>query len=75
MKEVNSNSSKRVQLELNGTALDRLEQLKQDTEQLTYSAVIKNALRLYEAVIAEQKQGSKFQVQSLNGSVKELVIF
>jgi len=75
MKEVNSNSSKRIQLELNCTALDRLEQLKQDTEQLTYSAVIKNALRLYEAVITEQKQGGKFQVQSLDGFVKELVIF
>lgn len=66
---------KRVQLDLPERALTRLQDLKLKTEATSYAEVIKNALRLYEAVVAEAEIGSTFLVKDSDGHVKEYVIF
>jgi hypothetical protein len=66
---------KRVQLDLQEKSMDRLQGLKQRTEATSYAEVVKNALRLYEAVIDEHERGSIFLVQSPDKVVKEYVIF
>jgi len=66
---------KRVQLDLPEKALARLQDLKVKTEASSYAEVIKNALRLYEAVIAEAEQGNSFLVRERSGATKEYVVF
>lgn len=65
----------RVQLDLPEKSLARLQELKSKTEATSYTEVIKNALRLYEAVIAEAEAGNKFLVQEPTGTIKEYVVF
>jgi hypothetical protein len=67
--------TKRVQLDLPEKSMQRLQELKRKTEAGSYAEVIKNALRLYEAVIAEAEAGSTFQVRDANGQSKEYVLF
>ena len=68
-------SIKRVQLDLQEKALSRLQDLKVKTEAASYAEVIKNALRLYEAVIDEAERGNSFMVKSKDGKLKEYVVF
>ena len=58
----------RVQLELPPQAMERLQQLKEKTEAASYAEVIRNALRLYEALIAEAERGAEFQVKEPDGT-------
>ena len=67
--------TKRVQLDLPEKSLQRLQNLKVKTEATSYAEVIKNALRLYDAVIAEAEAGSSFLVRDAAGHSKEFVIF
>jgi hypothetical protein len=64
-----------VQLDLPERALTRLQDLKVKTEATSYAEVIKNALRLYEAVVAEAEIGNTFLVKDSAGNVKEYVVF
>ena len=57
----------RVQLEMPPQAMERLQQLKEKTEAASYAEVIRNALRLYEALIAEAERGAEFQVKGPDG--------
>lgn len=66
---------KRVQLDLPERSLNRLQDLKTKTEATSYAEVIKNALRLYEAVIDEVDAGSSFLVRNTEGEMKEYVVF
>ncbi len=66
---------KRVQLDLPKKSLQRLQDLKRSTEASSYAEVIKNALRLYESVIAEAEAGSSFLVRAAKGQIKEYLIF
>jgi len=66
---------KRVQLDLPEKSLQRLQDLKQKTEAVSYAEVIKNALRLYESIIAEAEAGGSFLVRDAAGHIKEYVIF
>jgi hypothetical protein len=66
---------KRVQLDLPEKSQARLLHLKAVTEATSYAEVIKNALRLYEAIVLEVDAGNTFQVRTPDGSVKEYVIF
>lgn len=67
--------AKRVQLDLPERSLARLQALKAKTEASSYADVIKNALRLYEAVIAETEAGNSFMVKKPDGQTKEYLIF
>ena len=65
----------RVQLELPQKSMSRLTELKEKTEAWSYAEVIKNALRLYEALIEEAEAGNRFQIKSSEGDTKEYVVF
>jgi hypothetical protein len=53
----------RVQILLATPALDRLNKLVVDTESESYAEVVKNALRLYEAVVNETMNGATFYLE------------
>jgi hypothetical protein len=66
---------KRVQLDLPEKSMARLQDLKTKTEAVSYAEVVKNALRLYENVVAEVDAGGEFLVRRANGELREYVIF
>lgn len=70
-----SEKKQRVQIDLPEKSMSRLSELKAETEASSYGEVIKNALRLYEAVIGEAKAGNQFLVRDRKGNVREYVIF
>lgn len=68
-------TAKRVQFDLPEKSLMRLQELKAKTEATSYTEVVKNALRLYEALIAENEAGNSFLVKAPSGQLKEYVVF
>jgi len=68
-------SVKRVQLDLAEKSMNRLLALKEKTEATSYAEVVKNALRLYEALVEEAEQGNTFLVRTPEGEDKEYVVF
>lgn len=69
------NSVKRVQLDLPERSMARLQDLRTKTEATSYAEVVKNALRLYEAIVEETVAGKKFFVRSADGETTEYKIF
>jgi Arc/MetJ-type ribon-helix-helix transcriptional regulator len=65
----------RVQLELPPQAMERLQRLKDRTEAASYAEVIRNALRVFEALASEHEQGSEFLVKRKDGSVVGYQVF
>jgi len=59
----------RVQFDLPPRSMERLNALKLKTEASSYAEVVKNALRLYEALIEETESGKQFLVRDANGQV------
>jgi hypothetical protein len=57
----------RVQLELPESSMERLKALRDKTEAVSYAEVIKNSLRLYEALIKESDSGNQVCVKSVDG--------
>ena len=57
----------RVQLEMPPQAMERLQRLKERTEAASYAEVIRNALRLFEALIAEHEKGAEFALKQPGG--------
>jgi ribbon-helix-helix CopG family protein len=57
----------RVQLELPESSFERLKSLRDKTEASSYAEVMKNALRLYEALIAEAEGGNEICVKRSDG--------
>jgi len=70
-----SNDTKRVQLDMPEQSLTRLQALKVKTEATSYSEVVRNALRLYEAVVGEAEQGGAFLIRAPDGKLREYAIF
>jgi len=66
---------KRINLDLQERSFARLQDLKVKTEAPSYTEVVKDALRLYEAVIKEAEAGSTFLVRNANGELKEYHVF
>jgi hypothetical protein len=65
----------RVQLDLAPRAMQRLNALKAKTEASSYAEVVKNALRLYEALIEETESGKQFLVRDQDGVVSSFRLF
>ncbi len=65
----------RVQFDLTPRSMDRLNALKLKTEASSYAEVVKNALRLYEALIEEAEGGKEFLVKDQAGTVTPLRLF
>jgi len=64
-----------VQLDLALPSMQRLNTLKRKTEATSYAAVVKNALRLYEALIEETESGKQFLVRDAAGTVSLYRLF
>ena len=65
----------RVQLELPPQAMERLQRLKEKTEAASYAEVIRNALRLLEALVDEHEKGAEFTLRRQDGEVIAYKIF
>ena len=65
----------RVQLELPPQAMERLQKLKEKTEAASYAEVIRNALRIFEALVQEHDAGAEFQLKRPNGETVAYRIF
>jgi hypothetical protein len=65
----------RVQLEMPPQAMVRLQKMKDRTEAASYAEVIRNALRLFEALVDEHEKGSEFSLKRANGEVVQYKIF
>jgi hypothetical protein len=57
----------RVQLELPESSMERLKVLRDKTEAVSYAEVIKNSLRLYEALIKETESGNEVCIKNSKG--------
>jgi hypothetical protein len=68
-------SKNRVQFDLPPRSMDRLNVLKVKTEAASYAEVVKNALRLYEALIEETESGKQFFVRDENGALSPYRLF
>ncbi len=60
-------STTRVQIELPGPSFERLNRLKEKTEASSYAEVLKNALRLYEALVREAEAGNEISIKERTG--------
>ncbi|HWD50712.1 MAG TPA: ribbon-helix-helix protein, CopG family [Rhizomicrobium sp.] len=73
--EVGGRSTTRVQLEMPPQAMERLTRLKEKTEAASYAEVIRNALRLYEALVDEHEKGAEFSLKRADGETVAYKIF
>jgi hypothetical protein len=55
--------------------MERLQHLKERTEAASYAEVIRNALRLFEALIDEHEKGAEFSLKRINGETVAYKIF
>ncbi len=65
----------RVQFDLAPRSMERLNALKSKTEAASYAEVVKNALRLYEALIEETESGKQFLVRDKDGAISPYRLF
>ncbi len=72
---VKSPKKNRVQLDFAPKAMERLNALKAKTEASSYAEVVKNALRLYEALIEETEAGKQFLIKDGAGIVAPFRLF
>jgi hypothetical protein len=65
----------RVQFDLPPRSMERLNALKFRTEASSYAEVLKNALRLYEALIEESERGNEFLIRDPDGVITPYRMF
>jgi hypothetical protein len=65
----------RVQFDLPPRAMERLSALKRETAAVSYAEVVKNALRLYEALIEGTESGKQFLVRDAAGAISHYRLF
>jgi hypothetical protein len=73
--ETGDRATTRVQLEMPPQAMERLQKLKDSSEATSYAEVIRNALRLYEALVEEHEKGSELSLKRANGETVQYKIF
>jgi hypothetical protein len=73
--ESGERSTTRVQLEMPPQAMERLQRLKDRTEAASYAEVIRNALRLFEALVDEHEKGAEFSLKKPDGETVAYRIF
>lgn len=73
--EARTPKKNRVQLDFAPRSMERLNALKAKTEATSYAEVVKNALRLYEALIEEADSGKQFLVRDKDGVVAPFRLF
>jgi hypothetical protein len=65
----------RINLGLSPRAAARLLMLRQKTDASTNAEVLRNALRLYDALIEEVEKGNEFLIRNPNGEVTSYRLF
>lgn len=65
----------RVQFDLAPRSMERLNALKVKTEAASSAEVVKNALRLYEALIEDTESGKQLFVRDENGTMSPYRVF
>ena len=75
VQEPSKSAKVRVQFDLPPRSMERLTLLKEKTEAASYAEVVKNALRLYEAMIAEAEDGKEFLTRDKNEVVTPFRVF
>jgi hypothetical protein len=73
--EAGERATTRVQLEMPPQAMERLQKLKDRIEAASYAEVIRNALRLFEALVDEHENGSEFTLKRADGEIVQYKIF
>ena len=73
--ESGERATTRVHLEMPPQAMERLQKLKDRTEAASYAEVIRNALRLFEALVEEHAKGSEFSLKRADGEIVQYKIF
>ena len=73
--ETTERATTRVQLEMPPQAMERLQKLKDKTEAASYAEVIRNALRLFEALVEEHEKGAEFSLRRPDGEIVQYKIF
>jgi ribbon-helix-helix CopG family protein len=73
--ETGERATTRVQLEMPPQAMERLQRMKDRTEAASYAEVIRNALRLFEALVDEHGKGSEFLLKRPDGETLAYKIF
>jgi len=73
--ETGERATTRVQLEMPPQAMERLQRLKERTEAASYAEVIRNALRLLEALVEEHAKGAEFSLKRADGETLAYKIF
>jgi Arc/MetJ-type ribon-helix-helix transcriptional regulator len=73
--ETPERSTTRVQLEMPPQAMERLQRLKEKSEAASYAEVIRNALRVFEALVDEHEKGAEFSLKRANGETVAYKIF
>ena len=73
--EVGGRATTRVQLEMPPQAMERLQRLKEKCEAASYAEVIRNALRVFEALVEEHEKGAEFSLKRANGETVAYKIF
>lgn len=73
--EATGRTTTRVQLEMPPQAMERLQRLKDHIEAASYAEVIRNALRLFEALVEEHEKGAEFSLKRADGETVAYKIF
>ena len=73
--ESGERATTRVQLEMPPQAMERLTRLKEKTEAASYAEVIRNALRVFEALSEEHEKGNEFLLKRNDGQTVAYRIF
>ena len=73
--EAGERATTRVQLEMPPQAMERLQKMKDRTEAASYAEVIRNALRLFEALVDEHEKGAEFSLKRADGEIVQYKIF
>jgi hypothetical protein len=71
--DIRVTASKRVQMDMPPRSVERLKRLQVVTEAASYAEVMKNALRLYEALIEEVEAGNEIQIKRGDNTAPLLV--
>ena len=66
------NGGRRIQFEFSADAYERLNTLKEMTASASYAELIRNALRVYEWVMEQEKEGNQIGIIKDNKMVKEV---
>lgn len=61
--QTSEGASRRIQMDMPPRSVERLKHLQEVTEAASYAEVMKNALRLYEALIEEVEAGNEIMVK------------